>query len=400
MKKLMEIALKTLASAFLLLALAICIFSVSPIFNFAPAKPFSGPDIYNPYAGLSARPEWERANFHTHTRVDNVLNECPDYPAEVYADYMKYGYDILAFSNHNRLTLHPFDSTLQINVYEHGYGLFKFHKLVFNPSRMLLYDHLLPLLNSQKQWQYDYLSRNADFIVMNHPDRTAAMSARTMSQLTGYRLMEADCGVSTALLHWDEALSAGHYSHCLINDDCHNSGAHAKVARRCTWLNTPSARYGDVKETLLAGRFYSMRVPDFGNGDMSAKLAGNRSLPRIEYIGLQGDTVTLKLSEPASVEAWGQAHTLLAESYGDCFSRPLAADEPYMRLVAYFDNGVVLYTNAFARYDASQADSPYAVAPHSVNVILTVLFNLLLLVLAALVCFCFGRLWAHKELKA
>jgi len=47
------------------------------------------------------------------------------------------------------------------------------------------------------------------------------------------------------------------------------------------------------------------------------------------------------------------------------------------------------------------ADSPYVETPHSVNWLLTVLFNAGLLVLAALLCLCFRRLWAsHKELEA
>ncbi|MBR4429361.1 MAG: hypothetical protein IKS78_08380, partial [Clostridia bacterium] len=197
MKKALAISSKLAASFFVILAMVICIFSVSPIYDFSAPQAFAGPDIYDPYGSVPDTAVWKRANFHTHTRVDNILNECPEYPAVVYGDYMKLGYDILSFSNHNLLTRHPFDSTLQINVYEHGYSLFKFHKLVFNPSRMILFDHLLPLLPSQKQWQYDYLSRNADFLVMNHPDRTLNTTGRSMRLLTGYRLIEADSGMST-----------------------------------------------------------------------------------------------------------------------------------------------------------------------------------------------------------
>ncbi|MBR3075443.1 MAG: hypothetical protein IKH11_06785 [Bacteroidales bacterium] len=384
MKKCLIIFWRSSLTFLLLLGVLVCIFSVSPIYDFRAPEPFSGPDIYNPYAGLPSDPEWKRANFHTHTRVDNVLNECPGYPAEVYSDYKKLGYDVLAFSNHNQLTRHPFDSTLQINVYEHGYGLFKLHKLVFNPSGMILFDHLLPLFVSQKQWQYDYLSRNADFIVMNHPDRTWGMGTRSMQLLTGYRLMEADCGVSSELCRWDEALSAGHYSHCLINDDCHDSGNHRKIARRCSWLSTPSERYEDLKATLLSGAFYSMRVPDFGDGDRAVKLDANSHLPEVLSIGVKGDTVFLKLSAPAHIEARGQGHKLLASADGCSFERPLAADEPYMRLSAFFDSGVVIYSNAFARYDKSEEESPYKVAGHSVNVFLTIVFNLALLLLLLL----------------
>lgn len=400
MKNVLMFSARLLASFVPVFIIVVCLFSVSPIYDFSEPAPFEGPDIYNPYEGLDTTRRWKRANFHTHTRVDNILNECPEYPDVVYRDYMKMGYDILTFSNHNQLTVHPTDSTLQVNVYEHGYSLFKFHKLVFNPGRMMLYDHLLPLFVSQKQWQYDYLSRNADFIVMNHPDRTLHTTPRSMRLLTGYRLMEADSGASTELRHWDEALSAGHYSHCLINDDCHDSGNHSKIARRCSWLQTPSARYEDLKKVLLGGCFFSMRVPDFGDGDWDVKYAENARLPQIADIGLRADTTFIRLSAPARIEAWGQDHRLLAETTGDAMEYVLGADEPYVHYTAYFDNGVVIYSNAFARFDSSKTVTPYKESPHSINYFLTVLFNLALL---GIICGCIlllRRLFAHKELKA
>lgn len=400
MKNILLFSARIVASLLPVLLIVICVFSVSPIYDFSSPEPFSGPDIYNPYAGLDTSICWKRANFHTHTRVDNILNECPEYPDVVLEDYRKLGYDILTFSNHNQLTVHPTDSTLQVNVYEHGYSLFKFHKLVFNPERMMLYDHLLPLFVSQKQWQYDYLSRNADFIVMNHPDRTIHTTPRSMRLLTGYRLMEADSGVSTELRHWDEALSAGHYSHCLINDDCHDSGNHRKIARRCSWLQTPSARYEDLKTVLLGGCFFSMRIPDFGDGDWDVKYAENARLPQITDIGLHADTTYIRLSAPARIEAWGQDHRLLAQTEGTDMEYVLGESEPYVHYTAYFDNGVVVYTNAFARFDSSKAATPYKESPHSINYFLTLLFNLALL---GIICGCvllLRRLFAQKKLKA
>ncbi|MBO4670313.1 MAG: hypothetical protein J5640_00505 [Bacteroidales bacterium] len=400
MKKALLFSARLVASLFPVLLIVICVFSVSPIFNFSRPQPFSGPDIYNPYEGLDTASRWKRANFHTHTRVDNILNECPEYPSVVLEDYRKLGYDILAFSNHNLLTPHPADSSLQINVYEHGINLFKFHKLVFNPDRMLLYDHLLPFLVSQQQWQFDYLSRNADFIVMNHPDRERGASTRSMRLLTGYRLIEADCGASTGLLRWDEALSAGHYSHCLINDDCHDSGDHAKIALRCSWLQTPTARYEDIKPVLLKGCFYSMRVPDFGCGDWEVKYRENARLPQIRDIGVRGDTTFLRLSAPARIEAWGQDHTLLAKTEGTQLEYTMKPNDSYVRYAAFFSNGVVIYTNAFARYDATETETPYRESPHTVNYLLTALFNLSLLAVVLLCCLWLRRLWPHKKPEA
>jgi len=383
--KALNIILKSLATLVLFGAFVFAVTSVSPIFDFEAPSAFHGPDIFNPYKDIDSTVGWKRANFHTHTKVDHILNECPGYPDVVYDDYKKLGYDILTFSNHNELTTHPYDSSLQVNVYEHGINLFKFHKHVWNPSRVLLWDPLLPLFISQKQWEYDYLGRNSDFISMNHPDRTNHTTKKSMQVLTGYRIMEADSGVSTELLHWDEALSAGHYSFCYLNDDNHDSKRSGRTGVRCTWINSPSGQYDDLKATLLSGRYYSMRVPDFGDGDWEVKYQQNSRLPYVKDIGIRGDTTFIKLScDASSIEVTGQDHKLCKSVNDSCMLSYVMTDkDPYLRYTARFDNGVIIYSNAFARYDKSSSDSPYRYSEHPVNVLLTVLFNLIILLIAA-----------------
>lgn len=398
MKQILLVILRAVAAVLLLAAIIITVFSVSPIYRFSKPQPFSGPDIYNPYDGFSG--SWKKAVFHTHTKVDNILNECPEYPDVVYDDYRKLGYDIITFSNHNTLTEHPSDTSLQVNVYEHGYNISKFHKLVFNPSRMHLFDHILPLFASQKQWQYDYLGADADFIMMNHPDRTLFHGSRAMRLLTGYRFIEGECGYDTGLLRWDQGLSAGHYSYNLLSDDCHDTGNHRKIARRCSWIDAPSGRYEDLAPALAAGRFYTMRIPDFGDGDWDVKYAMNASLPGITSAGMRNDSVYVCLSAPARIEARGQDHALLAEANGTELSYKLGEDEPYVRFSAFFDNGVAAYTNAFARYNSRMTDSPYVVSPHRVNVFLTVLFNLGLLILLVFELLAFWLVLTYKKKKS
>lgn len=109
---------------------------------------------------------------------------------ETDAAYRKFGYDIVTFSNHNELTVHPYDPLLQVNVYEHGYNLFKYHKLVFGCSDVNLFDHLVPLFASQKQFQLDLLGKESDFIQMNHPCGRSARRRTT-------------CGNSAATGSWN-----------------------------------------------------------------------------------------------------------------------------------------------------------------------------------------------------
>jgi hypothetical protein len=394
-----RILLKIVYSVLVLLFLAVLVTSVSPIYDFRAPQPFGGPDIFNPYRNLDTANCWKRTNLHTHTRVKGPFppNECELWPDETFAEYERFGYDIVTFSNHNEITTHPFDSTLQVNVYEQGYSPFKFHKLVFGGDRVVHYDPLLPLLASQKQFELDRLAKHSDFIQINHPYRTVGMSRRHMEALSGYEIMELDTGISTENEYWDWALSAGHYSFCLANDDFHHIDNSVNIAVRFNFLCTPSGRYEDLKKTLLGGGFYAMRVPDYGHGDWDVKYEKNRDLPSVKTIGLRGDTVYMTLSEPAdSIRVNGQDHrTLALVGRCDSIAYRMRPEDSYARLTAFFPEGEVIYSNPFARYDSALADSPFDDTPQRVSLVWTILYNLLLLVL-------FGetvRLWLKYLLK-
>lgn len=379
-RKIISILLKTVASVVMIALTAIIVTSVSLVYTFDRPSPFSGPDIFNPYENLDTAYCWKRANFHTHTRVKGIFNECEYWPSEVYESLEKFGYDIVTFSNHNRLTAHPFDQSLQVNVYEHGYNFFKYHKLVFGSDKVNRFDNLLPLFAFQKQFQVDMLGKKSDFIVLNHPLRTEGLDAGQMEKLSGYRIIELDSGMSTENEYWDWALSAGHYSFGLANDDLHYPDRSSRIAVRCSFLCTPSAGYDDIRRTLLDGCYYSMRVPDYGRGDWKTKYAMNNDLPYVMDIGMKGDTIYMSVSEKAdSIKVTGQDHMTLALAEGtDMVEYKMKADDPYARITAYFSDGEVIYSNPFARYDSSLSDGPYIEKTHDVNIFITMMYNLLL----------------------
>lgn len=391
------VLLKFLGVVFFIALFAIVATSVSPVYNFSEARPFSGPDIFNPYASLEGVDSipWKRANFHTHTRVKGIFNECEYWPDQTDSAYRKFGYDIVTFSNHNELTVHPYDTALQVNVYEHGINIFKYHKLVFGCESVNRFDNLLPLFVFQKQFQLDLLAKESDFIQMNHPLRTGGTSEYQMRRLEGYRLMELDSGKSKENEYWDWALSAGRYSFGLANDDLHYPDRSGKMAVRCNFLYCPSARYDDIKKTLLSGGYYAMRVPDYGHGDWEVKYAKNRNLPSVNKIGLDSTTVFISLSQKAdSIKFIGQNHTTLAlakDAYEAEYD--MKQEDSYVRITAYFPEGEVIYSNPFARYDASVSDSPYREPMNTVNIPLTVLFNLALLALCAGVIVLFYKVY-------
>ena len=397
MRKLLSIIGKVLGTLLLLVVLLAIVTDFSPIYNFRAPRPFSGPDVFNPYASLDSTLGWKRANFHTHTRVSGPwpLNECPYDAAYTDSVYRSLGYDIVTFSNHNEIIKHPYDASLQVNVYEQGYSPFKFHKLVFGSPSVRHWDPILPFLTSQKQFELDQLGKDADFIQINHPYRTNAFPRSQIEKLSGYQIMELDTHISTENEYWDWALTAGHYSFGLANDDLHHPERHWLTAIRCNFLNTPSGRYEDLKQTLLGGCYYAMRVPDYGNGDWEVKRQKNRELPSVEGIGLDGNTLYLTLSQRAdSIRVNGAEHRTLAMAIDTCAIRyTLPETEPYARLTAFFPDGAVIYTNPFARYDARVQESPFNNAPQPVNMPLTLLFNLLWGILCACTLWLLVKLW-------
>ena len=358
-----------------LLMLVVTISLVGPVYRFPEPKPFSGPDIFNPYSALDTTQGWKRAALHTHTRVEGPwpVNECPYWPEHVDSVYRSLGYDIITFSNHNELTVHPTDPALQVNVYEHGYNLNKFHLLVFGSRKVIHWDPLVLFTSSQKQFCLHYLGKGADFIQMNHPYRTLGTSRAEMEKLSGYRIMELDTSVSTENEYWDWALSAGHYSFGFASDDLHNPDDPDRTAIRCGFIQTPSGRYEDLKAALLGGCYYAMRVPARKEGD----------LPKVVDIGLEGETVHIALSEKAdSIRVNGQDHATLALAQDtDRCTYNLRPEDPYARFTAFFPDGSVIYSNPFARYDAAIG---LAEPEPPVDIPNTVLYNLLLLCLAIL----------------
>lgn len=392
--KILNVIKNTLIGILLIILAVAAVMSISPIYRFAAPEPFSGDKVYNPYFDFDSAIGWKRANLHTHTKVDKGINECPYYPDEVFRDYMSYGYDILGFSNHQALTQHPIDTSLYIALYEHGYNLFKFHLNPYGVKRVRKFDHLLPIFRSQKQFMIDLLAEDSDMVQFNHPDRTSTIDRKTMESLSGYRLIEGEAGFGekyndweSALKHWDEALSAGRYCHNIINDDNHNSKNLWKTARRCSWINSPTPYYKDVKEALLKGNFYSSRVPNYGKGDIEIKRQANHNLPTITAIGMATDTIFLTLSVPAKkiIAVSQNGITVDSALTTSSFQYVMQENDPYIRLTAFYDDGFTIYTNAFARY--SEGDSPYRDFPHPIRIGATIFFNLALLLIFGLAIF-------------
>ena len=377
---------KVVVMVLLSLITAIVATSISLVYDFQEPTPFSGENIYNPYSELKNFDSWKRANFHTHTRVEGLLNECEYTPQQTIKAYEPYGYQIITLSNHNKITVHP---TADTKVYEHGYNIAKFHKLVFGAEKVWGFDNLLPIFASQKQMQIDILSKQSDIVVLNHPLRTHTMTDGQLAKISGYRIIELDSGKSTENEYWDAALSAGRYCFGIANDDLHHPERSRAIAVRSNMLRTTGGSHRDICHTLKNGCFYAMRTPDYGSGNWEVKAEANRAIPYIYNIGITDQSeIFIRLSQPAdSIKVTGQGHTTLKKVENtDSLGYAMQTTDSYGRFTAYFAGGEVIYTNPFARYDSSTKENPFS-KTHSVNITLTILYNAIVAALAALFAF-------------
>ncbi|MBQ7222826.1 MAG: hypothetical protein IJS02_05125 [Bacteroidales bacterium] len=376
--------------------------NLSPVFDFSEPQPFSGDSIYNPYSSFDASLGWKRANLHCHTRVEGIFNECEFPPKETIEYYKRYGYDIATISNHMEITPVWYDDQISIpvTVYEHGYNLFNNHHLVFNPEKVCFFEYLTPFTASQKQFLMDKLGKNGDFIFFNHIHRSRVFNPAQMKKLSGYVAVEADSSFEDEgqdLTFWDIALSAGHYSGNIMSDDLHYPDNSARLARRSTFFNIPTTSYADIKEAAFSGNFYAMKTPDFGSGDLDEKLKCNMELPYIEKIALVNDTIILDLSAPAdSVVAIGQdgVKTLMEAGDGYVFKYLFRPEDTYIRLHADFGDSFEIYTNPFVR--TPDGKRPPVCQEHTLNVPLTILYNLLVLAVAVLLFIGGVSIWKKR----
>jgi hypothetical protein len=116
-------------------------------------------------------------------------------------------------------------------------------------------------------------------------------------------------------------------------------------------------------------------------------------MPHVKDIGVHSDTVFISLSHIAdSIKVFGQEHATLALATDSDFAVYVMKDkDSYARFTVYFPTGEVLFSNPFARYDSALAPTPVRCGMHSVNIVLTALYNAALLALLVLFAFIFYR---------
>jgi hypothetical protein len=327
----------------LLALLAVVLVHVAwpPFYRFAPASPFSGAELYDPYGGFFS--DGLRANLHAHSRAWGPFTAGSNPLHEVRSTYERLGYDVLAVTDYQHISRAGVgaDGTLHIPAYEHGFSLGQVHQTVLGPRSVLWFDFpLLPQGVRQKQYVIDLLRRDGSIVILNHPLKALGYSARDLAQLSGYTALEICSKYGGAAAdRWDAALSAGRAVWGVSGDDGHNLArdSHTEIG----WLvvHTRRRTREGIMDALRAGHFYSVCTRD--------KTPHNA----LRSAGLEDGDLKVVLAKPADRIRFVSQGGGVRVEYRDVSEATyrIRDEDPYVRVEA-FNGRAALYLNPIFRH--------------------------------------------------
>lgn len=222
------------------------------IYDFRPAKPFTGPNWYNPYQNLDTIKI--RANFHAHSKAWGGLSHGSGSPAEIRKAYSDSGYRVSAISNYFRIdTTGKANDSLYIPAYEHGMNIQKTHCLVINSGGVSFTDYLLYQTTSHQQNVIESIKKKGGIIALAHPGFLFARRLSDMRKLEHYDLVEVLNHFRFSDAYWDEALSSGRLAFLVADDDAHGLEK-GQIFRAWTEIFVNVAGKKQVLNSLTNGR--------------------------------------------------------------------------------------------------------------------------------------------------
>jgi hypothetical protein len=230
------------------------LYSQSCVYRFPRTVPFHGDRLFNPYA--SHADGWWKANFQMASRSWGGLTAGHDRPDSVMAEFRKYGYDVIAISDYQKINRFRRDQPDYVPTYEHGYNVWKRHQLGIGARRVNWYDLPFGQTTSDKQYVLNRLRPNVEFLALAHPIWMDAYTTEDMEQLTGYDALEVLNHYRNSSYLWDAALSSGHAVWGIGDDDSHNVYDHRETMRYWNMINASAPRHDLVLSSLKHGASY------------------------------------------------------------------------------------------------------------------------------------------------
>lgn len=309
--------------------------------------PFVGPALFNPYASPGA--QWQRANFHAHSRAWGGLTSGRQSPAAVRAAYLERGYDVAGLSNYHLIS-HVSGDTNFVPVYEHGFSIKKTHQLIIGARTVTAIDFPLWQTTSAKQYLLNAMHDSAALTAVVHPYLRTGYDTTEIATLGGFDLLEVRSHWADASAWWDAVLTAGNPVWAIGNDDVHDITNSKEIAVVWTMVNATTPRATDIIPALRQGRMYVVAA------------APGTAPAALESVTTHGDTVTTRFDQPMEqIRVIGDHGAVRASAANAMEIRYVfPADDHYARVVATTPTGAI-YLNPVLR--SAGQPVPWATPP-------------------------------------
>ena len=308
-------------------------------YHYDPPLPFSGKTWYNPFDSDTL--VWSRANFHIHSRTWSGLTEGQNTPPTIDSAYRSLGYAYYAISDYQQV-----NPASPILLYEHGWGLRKFHQLVFAPRRVLWWDFPWPFTRDIYQSILAHLYPTAPLIAIAHPFFHPYQTCpdEMFRYLGGYHAIEVLNRYGDSIREWDSALSAGHYASLLANDNVHDVHNPHQITTRWTEIALPPQTSAEeVIQAILEGK-------TVGYKNIYAVPIAARDYPLLGKVKVVEDTLFVVVSEKVDslrvIGQGGRVRAVFPET--DRLAYPITEEDTYLRVEMYAPR-VVAYTSPLCR---------------------------------------------------
>ncbi len=369
-----------------------------PVYDFPEPKAFSGNLLYNPYKGIDSN-YWRRANFQVQSYAwGGITDGRKNSNRAIDSIYSSLGYSIIATSDYQKINRWGDERPSYIPVYEHGYGIFKNHQVLVGSEKVDWREYPFFQNLENKQNIINVLRKHNKLIYIAHPKLRGAYSPDDMKYLTGYDGIEVLNYMRVSIVHWDSALSAGHYVTAIGDDDSHDISRPMEVGYRCTYIYSPVLTGDSIVQALRTGRAFAAEIYRTSDETYAQKIAKVKFIAKLDKVELSGDTLRVAVNKPASKFRFiGQGGKVLKEiSNTDSASYIIKPADTYVRTEIYFPNKNIFYLNPIIRYDGT---TPSNAQPAKINYVASWIFWILSWLMLAFIIFAFFYLKNKKYRK-
>jgi hypothetical protein len=335
---------------FLLLAASVLLlpYLLVPAYEPLRPQPFSGAQLYNPYADIG--PTWQRANFHAHSRAWGGITSGHQTVNEVRAAYVQRGYSVIGLSNYHTIARADADTAF-LPIYEHGFSIRKTHQLMIGAPRVMPLDFPLWQTRDAKQYLLQRLRDSVALTAVVHPYLRTGYERSELASVGGFDLLEVRSHWDDASPWWDAVLTAGNPIWGIGNDDVHDVSKPRETGVVWTMVNAGNNTPDTILSALRRGAMY---VVDGMNGPVDARLVN---------VTVRGDSITTTFDRPmTNVKVLGAGGAVLSESSATTtVMYVMQPSDRYARVVATTPTGM-LYLNPVIR-TVSGAPQPRQAPP-------------------------------------